>query len=230
MMARMRRIRLTRTLSVIGFAFLLLGLFAYLTHELRELPSTTVLPLDAFVLGKAQSLRSFGLTRYFLEITALGSASVLTTLTVVILSLLACAGLWRGFTQLLLVGLATPLLSSGLKNFAGRARPAVEVRLDYVSSFTFPSGHSLAASAIYLTIAFLLLPLIRSARLQVVFLTFACLLVFLIGLSRLYLGVHYLSDVGGGLCVGTGFACLAHVGFNTLWNRSRALKKLDHVS
>lgn len=225
----MRRIRLSQTWTIVGFSFLLLGLFAYLTHELLELPATSVMPLDLEVLSKAQELRSFGLTRYFLEITALGSASVLTTLTLVILSLLGCAGLWRGFTQLLLVGLATPLLSSGLKNFSGRARPAVEVRLDYVSSFTFPSGHALAASAIYLTIAFLLLPLIKSARLQVVFLCFASFLVFLIGLSRIYLGVHYLTDVVGGLCVGTGFACLAHIGFNTLWNKSGALKKLDHV-
>ncbi len=229
-MRRLKPISLNRNWAITGFSLLLLGLFLYLQHELMERPAGSPPGLDRSVLAQVQAHRTFGLTRYFLEITALGSASVLTTVTLLLLALLAGARLWRNFLQLLLVGLATPLLSSTLKNFAGRERPALEVRLDYVSSFSFPSGHSLAASAIYLTLAFMLLPLLKTRRRQVIFLFLTALFVAIIGLSRIYLGVHFLSDVAGGFCVGTGFACLMHIGFDRFWKSSAALKKLDHVS
>ena len=100
------------------------------------------------------------------------------------------------------------LLSTFLKRYIDRPRPSLVPHLSYVASTSFPSGHSMLSAIVYLTLGALLARLIRPVRLKLYFLAVALLLTFLVGLSRVYLGVHYPSDVLAGWAAGLAWAVL----------------------
>lgn len=107
-----------------------------------------------------------------------------------------------------------------LKVFLHRPRPEVVPHLAVVSNASFPSGHAMISAAVYLTLATLLAEAQprRSARAYLV--AFAVALVFLIGCSRIYLGVHWPSDVLAGWCFGAVWALAAFVANRALRRRS----------
>ena len=92
------------------------------------------------------------------------------------------------------------------------------------NSLSFPSGHSMGSFVVYFTLAAVLARMVERRREKLFFLGLAAMLSFLIGLSRIYLGVHYPSDVLGGWAAGTVWAGLWAM---TLWwlERRRAHKK-----
>jgi undecaprenyl-diphosphatase len=94
------------------------------------------------------------------------------------------------------------LLSSVLKATFNRPRPDVVAHLVQVSSASFPSGHSLISAVIYPTLGAVLASLSVQRRTKIYFILSAFVLMVLIGLSRMYLGVHYPSDVLAGWTVG----------------------------
>ncbi|MDB4943955.1 MAG: phosphoesterase PA-phosphatase related [Labilithrix sp.] len=97
----------------------------------------------------------------------------------------------------------------GIKRFFRRARPTLLEHLEVVDSSSFPSGHSTGAASIYLTLAFVAS---RSKRLRPyrgTLLGGAAALAASVGASRVYLGVHWPTDVLSGLAVGTAWACAA---------------------
>ena len=111
---------------------------------------------------------------------------------------------WRRGALLVVVTLAgAGLLDVGLKLFFQRARPEPFFP-DYPlpDSFSFPSGHALFATCFFGGLAVLLSHRLRSRLLQVLIWIVALLLIVLIGASRVYLGVHYPTDVLGGFAVG----------------------------
>ena len=100
------------------------------------------------------------------------------------------------------------LVSSFLKNLFQRPRPDLVPHGSYVSSASFPSGHSMLSAVTYLTLGALLSRSQRRKRLKAYFLLVAALLSFLVGVSRVYLGVHWPTDVVAGWAAG---ACWAIV-------------------
>jgi undecaprenyl-diphosphatase len=100
------------------------------------------------------------------------------------------------------------LLSTVLKDLFGRPRPTVVPHLFYVSSASFPSGHSMLSAVVYLTLGSLLARLVEQRRLKVYFLSVALLLSFLVGVSRVYMGVHYPTDVLAGWSAGLAWGLL----------------------
>lgn len=102
----------------------------------------------------------------------------------------------------------------GFKRFFRRARPTVLEHLENVGSTSFPSGHSMAAASLYLTLAFVAS---RSRRLRdrrATLLAGAAALAASVGASRVYLGVHWPTDVLGGLALGTAWASAAEAVFD----------------
>ena len=96
------------------------------------------------------------------------------------------------------------LLNLGLKSWMHRPRPFVVPHLAQVSTASFPSGHAMVSAAVYLTLGLMLAeaqPRTRPGR-RLFIAGFAALLVLLIGCSRVYLGVHWPSDVLAGWCFG----------------------------
>jgi len=146
-----------------------------------------------------------------LEITALGTGTVV--MMVVAVSALFLVLTRHKYSALLLL-VATGgglILNQILKNVFNRPRPHVfEWGTDAVSS-SFPSGHSMSAVIVYSTVAYLASRLHRSAWARAAVMTLTFLVIILICTSRLYLGVHYPSDVLAGATVGLGWAafCMA---------------------
>jgi undecaprenyl-diphosphatase len=111
------------------------------------------------------------------------------------------------------------VLEGQLKDLFARPRPQVVPRLVPAWNPSFPSGHALLSSAVYLSIAVLVVRLVPYRRVRLYVLALAALLVGLIGFSRVLLGVHYPTDVVAGWIVGGLWALLCGVG-------ARALQRL----
>src|SRR5262249_49333666 len=94
------------------------------------------------------------------------------------------------------------VLSSTMKLYIARGRPEVVSHLVIVTSPSFPSGHATFAAVIFLTLRAPLPRFTRRRRNPGYLVVLALLLTFLVGVSRLYLGVHYPTDVLEGWCVG----------------------------
>jgi undecaprenyl-diphosphatase len=136
------------------------------------------------------------------EITALGSGPVLLFVT---LSVIGYLWLERRYGLLALVLASTfggVLIATALKSLLGRPRPAVVPHLVPVSSMSFPSGHSMLSTTVYMTLGTLLTRATSDRLTKLYFVLLASTLTILIGLSRIYLGVHYPTDVLGGWAAG----------------------------
>ena len=146
-----------------------------------------------------------------LEITALGTGTV-----VIMIVCISALFLWltrhRYSALLLLVAAGGGLvLNLVLKLFFDRPRPHVIIWGTNAVSSSFPSGHAMSATIVYSTVAYLAARLFTRSWQRWVTMFFAALVVLLIAVSRLYLGVHYPSDVAAGAVIGLAWAafCMA---------------------
>lgn len=143
------------------------------------------------------------------DLTALGSFSVLGYLTAGAAGLLLIQGKRR--TAALLLGsiVGAVLFSIALKLGFERPRPEVVAHISKVTTSSFPSQHSLMSVVVYLTLGALLAQTQQSRRLKAYLIFLAVVTALLVGFSRLYLGVHWPSDVLAGWAVGGAWALLS---------------------
>jgi undecaprenyl-diphosphatase len=150
------------------------------------------------------------------DITALGGFTILTLLTITAVVTLLFHGKRR---QALVMG-ATVILaqisSEALKAFYDRPRPTLVPHGSLVYSSSFPSGHSTLAAATYLTLAAIVASLERTRRAKIFVFILALLIVPVIGVSRVYLGVHWPSDVLAGWSLGSLWALGALIALHAL--------------
>ena len=142
------------------------------------------------------------------DLTSLGSAAVLGLVTTVVVGFLLIRRTYHAIGLVLVATVGGLLLSLLLKGFFSRPRPDIVPRLAEVYTSSFPSGHSMLSAVVYLTLGALLARLVERPALKVYVLTVAMLLALLVGFSRVYLGVHYPSDVLAGWSVGLSWAIL----------------------
>lgn len=140
------------------------------------------------------------------DLTALGGNALGTLFTVAAGGYLWLAG--RRSRSLLLVGsiASGEILSTALKGAFGRARPDLVTHYSVVYTSSFPSGHAMFAAIAYLTAGALIARAEPRRRVKAFVMAFAILLTFLTGTSRVYLGVHWPSDVIAGWLAGAGWA------------------------
>lgn len=142
------------------------------------------------------------------EVTVLGGGVVLTLITLVVAGYLLIER-WYASTLFLLVAVAGGmLLTNVLKGFFDRDRPTVVPHLADSLLQSYPSGHSMMSSVVYLTLAVLLARAMERRRVKVYCVTVALLLSLIVGASRVYLGVHYPTDVIAGWAGGIAWALL----------------------
>ncbi|QYR22561.1 phosphatase PAP2 family protein [Paenibacillus sp. sptzw28] len=156
---------------------------------------------DLSIIHTVQSLESPGTTRAAEFLSLIGSPSVMIPLVLgiaVILFLL----LGHRKELILLIGgmLGSTLLNHFLKDFYQRARPDIH-RIVEEQGFSYPSGHSMAAFTFYGLLTFLLWRHLPSRGGRIALVAISALMIISIGLTRVYLGVHYPSDVLGGYWV-----------------------------
>ena len=155
---------------------------------------------DPELTADAVSHRTPVLTAIARTLTFIGSAAVLVPLTVVAaLVLWRWTRSWRASAVLVLAMIVSTVLTSVLKALIGRARPDTALVLGPVSeTFAFPSGHTLNSTVFFLTLATPVCARISSRRTRTAILTVAVVLSIGVGLSRVYLGYHWATDVVAG--------------------------------
>jgi undecaprenyl-diphosphatase len=145
-------------------------------------------------------------------VTFLGSDGVLWTLIGVSAVFLAFRRRWRLVLYLLVTGAGALVMDPILKDLVGRLRPVVAHPIAHGGGNSFPSGHSLGSIVCYGAVFLVFLPAARG-RWRTVFTAVIVTLVALIGISRILLGVHYLSDVLGGWTLGIAWLGLTAFAF-----------------
>jgi undecaprenyl-diphosphatase len=145
------------------------------------------------------------------DITALGGTAVIVLVMAVGVLAFGFHGRWRHAAVLAGTVFAGWIASDVLKALFSRPRPDLVAHGAYVYSASFPSGHSTLSAATYLTLAILVASLEPKRRTKGLVWALALLLLFTIGLSRVYLGVHWPSDVLGGWCLGASLAFIAWI-------------------
>lgn len=150
------------------------------------------------------------------DLTALGSAPVLLLFVMAVSGALAARGQYHAIGLLLAASAGGLLLNELLKLLFARPRPDAAFHLTDVRSLSFPSGHAMLSAIIYLTLAAFLARLVRSRRLKLYVVGVAFLLSFLVGSTRVYLGVHYASDVLAGWSAGLAWALVCWMGASRL--------------
>jgi undecaprenyl-diphosphatase len=155
-----------------------------------------------------------------IDITSLGSLAVLSLLILLAFALLGCLRRW-GEAVLLLVGAGGGVaISQGLKVIFGRERPDLAYRAVEAVNASFPSGHAMMSAVVFLTLGVLAARFSEKRRLKVLALGSAVFLSLLVGISRIYLGVHWASDVLAGWSVGAAWAMICWLGAFA-WTRWR---------
>ena len=149
------------------------------------------------------------LKRVMLAVTVLGNPQVLVTIVVLAVGGLGVSGRWRTALLVFAGTVSGSLAVAAAKHGFARPRPALVEHLVQVSNPSFPSGHAANSAMIYLTLALLLTRVVRARGLREVLVGGAVLLVLAIGASRVFLGVHWPSDV----VAGWGFGALWAIGW-----------------
>ena len=137
------------------------------------------------------------------DVTALGGGVILTIVVLLATGLLAVQRLWLSAAATLAASISGGLVVSLVKTEVARPRPDLVDHLVQVSNMSFPSGHSANSAIVYLTLAGLASQVTVSAAARRYILVIAILMVGAIGCSRVYLGVHWPSDVLAGWSFGT---------------------------
>ncbi len=214
----------TIAVSAVLFIIALNG-FVELTDEIVENDLTAV---DEAVGEYVVSYRSEALTAYFTFITDLGDRNAYIFFTVLLaVYFFFRKRSWRFIGQTTIVLLLATLSSIVLKRVFNRARPSLE-HLVEVHTLSYPSGHSMSAMAFYGFLIFLCVRNRMPGWLRFILITVLVFLILSIGLSRIYLGVHYPTDVAGGFVGGliwVAFCAVVFSIFDLLRRRQAAREK-----
>jgi undecaprenyl-diphosphatase len=157
------------------------------------------------------------------DITALGGVIVIALITAASAAVLAMHGRTRAAVVLAIAVTAAQLSNDLFKLLFGRMRPPTFVVYgDLPASLSFPSGHSTVATATYFLLALIVARLEARPAAKILLFVIAAMLAIAVGVSRVYLGVHWPSDVLAGWCAGGAWALLAGLAWTEFDRRSGA--------
>ncbi len=156
------------------------------------------------------------------DVTALGGTAVLSLLSIAVVVHLVLRKKPGAAAFVVASVLGAAAVSLGLKEVFDRPRPDIVPRLAQVWTSSFPSGHSMLSAAVYLTLGALLARFEASSLLKAHVLVWALLLSALVGLSRVYVGAHWPTDVLAGWAAGAAWA-------SACWLIARVLQRRGHV-
>ncbi|MCT2560197.1 phosphatase PAP2 family protein [Tsuneonella sp. YG55] len=190
--------------AVVGFALIYLG---------SEVAEGDVFAIDKVILlglrvkgDLATPIGPAWLKTAMVDFTSLGSTAVLTLITFLVAGYLVAIRKFA-MSAFLVASIAVGAIVNFLIKLAlARPRPELVPHLVTVNSASFPSGHSMSSATVYLTLAILLARSEDSRRVRSYLIACAILLTLLVGTSRVYLGVHWPSDVLAGWSVGAMWA------------------------
>ncbi len=176
-----------------------INLFVELTETLKTEKLATY---DTAITDYVISYRSPQLTSYFKFMTNVGDTyGYLIVLTVFLLVSLIVFKRWKYIVQATLILALATISNMMLKRFIDRARPGIE-HLVSVETLSYPSGHAMSAMAFYGFLIFLVTKFNIQKMIKYVLIIVLITIIISIGISRIYLGVHFPSDIAGGFIAG----------------------------
>lgn len=210
-----KRLWRTDRITVIGIV-VAIGLvcgFAALASEVMETETEAFdhVILWALRAGDGEPLGPLWLQGVILNLSALGSSTIAVLMVVIASGFLFLVKRGRQALVMIACGLGTAVAIYVLKDAFGRERPSIVPHLTDVRSLSFPSGHSLIASAIYPTLGLLISLSFKERRLKLYVFITAAVLALAIGFTRVYMGVHYPTDVLGGWMLGLAWAIVCGI-------------------
>lgn len=158
-----------------------------------------------------------------LDLTAIGGPTVLWLVVLAVTGFLVLQGKTHTALVVVITSISGELANLALKAAFMRPRPSIVPHLREVVSSSFPSGHAMESAIIYLTLGAMLMRATELRRTKLFVLGLAVTLTFLVGLSRVYLGVHYPTDVLGGWTFGFMWASIC-------WMVARRLEPITGVA
>ncbi|MDB5265283.1 MAG: hypothetical protein JWN64_854 [Parcubacteria group bacterium] len=177
-------------------------LFIFINIVEDVVTSDRIVGIDVSIAKAIASMRTPALTKFFLFVTELGS----TTSMLLIIAVITISYVFFAKKRYVLPFLVTALGSTAsvniIKQLIARDRPDISIAFYAEKLFSFPSGHSASSLAIFGFVAYVWVKRTHSTAVRILIVCLSVLLILAIGLSRLYLGVHYLSDVLGGYVLG----------------------------
>lgn len=190
-----------RLLIALSIFLVIMSLFSYIVREVLE---GETLPRDQQILLFINSFASPALNTMMVLVTKLGNVITILVATVILVTLLAKRRLWPAAFLVSFSMLGSIILNIILKLLFARPRPELWPRLIDESTYSFPSGHALLTSTLALAVV---LAIWRTQWRWYVVIA-SVIYVFAVGFSRLYLGVHYPTDIIAGWCVGIGWTLI----------------------
>lgn len=194
-----------------GLATGLFGAFLCLSFELLEASNgkqELITSIDRYPESILLQLRTPKLNEVAINVTALGSATVISIFILISVLLLLLKRRFALVLHLLIAAIGSAISTFLVKSHFERPRPNVLTHLIDVQGYSYPSGHSLSSAAVYFTFAVLLCNWFKKISERTLIIGITLLLIFIIGFSRVYLGVHYVSDVTAGILLGISWASI----------------------
>ncbi|MBA2626733.1 MAG: phosphatase PAP2 family protein [Gemmatimonadales bacterium] len=202
--------RLLGVTLLVGLAAAVIVL-VLLTWLAREMLEGETIAFDTAVRNAVHGAASSGLTRFMRSVTLFGGPRGLAPAGLVLVIVFWRLGWRRAAVLLPVTMIGAGLVDAGLKLQFGRARPAPFFDYPLPTSYSFPSGHALLSFSFFAVLAALLSPRVKSPAVRLAIWIAAVIGILLVSVSRVYLGVHYPSDVVAGW--GAGFVWVVMVAF-----------------
>jgi undecaprenyl-diphosphatase len=175
--------------------------FLYLAEAMRD-SSSMLERVDRTVWRSANQFRSPGATAFFVAFTYLGTGVGLGILVLIVATFLLLRGHRRWATFLVVTAAGGGLLNHALKLVFARARPDMAEALWRSHSYSFPSGHAMGSLVVFGALVYVVMRASRSWRVRSAGVALGLCLIGAISISRIYLGVHWFSDIVAGLSGG----------------------------
>lgn len=193
--------------------------------ELLQTNSGRLEELDRAIHSAAVDYRSGATTRLFTLATIVGTPVGLGIIAVIVAAWFAVKGHWRWSIYLLTTATGGGVLNLALKSYFARARPELSEALRSAHGYSFPSGHAMGSVVVFGALAYLAFRSFTSWRARSFTISLAITAIVTISLSRIYLGVHWVSDIAAGIAAGTLWVATTTTAYET-FRRIRRVREI----
>jgi undecaprenyl-diphosphatase len=187
-----------RSLRLLPALILCIGFGLLFVYIATTISNKSIAHFDTSIIRFVQGMETPWLTSIMKFFTTLGNTKSVIGIALIAFVLLYFAFRYRqqAFLFIIIIG-GTVVLNALLKNYFKRERPEIH-RIMNANGFSFPSGHSMIAFSLYTIIVYIAWRNVKTGLSRTLLILFAAFMILMTGISRIYVGVHYPSDVVGG--------------------------------